>query len=171
MSLSLPDDTATGRESDLLCRRPSLKPPLLSSLTRNEATLVVCLTPGLWLSWCLTLRLTAVFISPSEPWTLLEIRPLAPGSSHPPPPPPTALHLVVKLAKYHLIFANIEAATLCSMEVDMPHIPYRTRSSTKRSRSPSSPTQYDRPSVCGIARSSLQDFSCTSPALSASSLT
>ncbi|RPD59139.1 hypothetical protein L226DRAFT_613984 [Lentinus tigrinus ALCF2SS1-7] len=32
------------------------------------------------------------------------------------------------------------------MEVDVPPMPYRTRSSTKRSRSPSSPTQYDRPS-------------------------
>ncbi|TFK93124.1 hypothetical protein K466DRAFT_619686 [Polyporus arcularius HHB13444] len=32
------------------------------------------------------------------------------------------------------------------MEVDMPPISYRTRSSAKRARSPSSPTQYDRPS-------------------------
>ncbi|KAI0747672.1 hypothetical protein C8Q80DRAFT_1104343 [Daedaleopsis nitida] len=32
------------------------------------------------------------------------------------------------------------------MEVDMSTSPYRTRSSTKRARSPSSPTHYDRPS-------------------------
>ncbi|EJF62606.1 hypothetical protein DICSQDRAFT_179910 [Dichomitus squalens LYAD-421 SS1] len=32
------------------------------------------------------------------------------------------------------------------MEVDMTPVPYRTRSTTKRARSPSSPTQYDRPS-------------------------
>ena len=36
------------------------------------------------------------------------------------------------------------------MDIDTSPMPYRTRSTTKRARSPSSPTQYDRPSVSSI---------------------
>lgn len=87
------------------------------------------------LSYLLTLEPTLLSLEQVQPPTLFATTSCQPTScSHP---------------RRTTLTATKSRNATKAMEVDTSPMPYRTRSTTKRARSPSSPTQYDRPSVRG----------------------